>query len=71
MIIKGVFFAWGLTLNVDEQVGAHEGEDDHRYWQRTVWHHLPDFSMQEWAGKKLKITKCKPWVIWKPVSATK
>ncbi len=45
-------WTWGLTLNVAEQVGAHEGEDDHRYWQRTVWHHLPDFSMQEWAGKK-------------------
>lgn len=43
---------WILTLNVNEKVGAHKGEYDHRYWQCAVWYHFSDFSMQEWAVKK-------------------
>lgn len=35
-----------LTLYVDEQVGADEGEYYHRDWQSAVRHHLSDFVIQ-------------------------
>lgn len=39
-----------LTLDVAEQVGADEGEEEHGDGQGAVGQHLPHFGVQEWAG---------------------
>lgn len=36
-----------LTLDVAEQVGANEGEEQHRNGQGTVRQHLPHFGVQK------------------------
>lgn len=41
-----------LTLNVTENVGADEGEQEHRDRQGAVRQHLPHFGMQERTEKE-------------------
>ena len=48
-----------LTLNIAEQVGADEGEQQHRDRQGAVRQHLPHFGVQErtWKGAREEVSE--------------